>query len=139
MHFHLLLKDILCTLHPESLTLFRFSSSAGGYPTLHPESSTLFRFSSSAGGYPLYPTPFSALSSHVERYPLTSTFAILFWQISFTVTFCPFHALVALAMSSPTFLGDCKAKPVSTQECHDSHMLGERDIFVGLYRETSFI
>jgi hypothetical protein len=27
--------------------------------------------------------------------------------MSLTVTFMPFHALVALAISSPTFLGDC--------------------------------
>lgn len=36
----------------------------------------------------------------------TSTLACLFWIVSLTVTFSPFHSCVALAISSPTFLGD---------------------------------
>lgn len=35
------------------------------------------------------------------------TAACRFWHVSLTVTFMPFHALVHLAMSSPTFFGDC--------------------------------
>jgi hypothetical protein len=34
------------------------------------------------------------------------TAACRFWMVSWTVTRRPFHAEVALAMSSPTFLGD---------------------------------
>ena len=36
----------------------------------------------------------------------TSTLACLFWMVSLTVTFKPFQSWVALAMSSPIFLGD---------------------------------
>lgn len=35
-----------------------------------------------------------------------STCACLFWMVSFTVILSPFQSPVALAMSSPTFLGD---------------------------------
>ena len=36
----------------------------------------------------------------------TSMLACLFFTTNFTVTFNPFQSLVALATSSPTFLGD---------------------------------
>ena len=36
----------------------------------------------------------------------TATAACRFWMVSCTVTRKPFHAPVALAISSPTFLGD---------------------------------
>ena len=36
----------------------------------------------------------------------TETAACRFWMVSWTVTRRPFHADVALAISSPTFLGD---------------------------------
>lgn len=38
------------------------------------------------------------------------TAACLFWIVSFTVILRPFQSPVALAMSSPTFLGDCRNK-----------------------------
>lgn len=37
----------------------------------------------------------------------TETAACRFWIVSCTVTRSPFHADVALAISSPTFFGDC--------------------------------
>ena len=37
----------------------------------------------------------------------TAMVACRFWMVSWTVTRRPFHADVALAISSPTFLGDC--------------------------------
>ena len=36
----------------------------------------------------------------------TETAACRFWMVSWTVTRRPFHADVAFAISSPTFLGD---------------------------------
>merc|ERR1719249_534461 len=36
----------------------------------------------------------------------TLTLACLFWMVSLTVIFKPFHSEVALAMSSPIFLGE---------------------------------
>merc|ERR1719308_817075 len=36
----------------------------------------------------------------------TLTLACLFWMVSLTVIFRPFHSEVALAMSSPIFLGE---------------------------------
>jgi len=40
----------------------------------------------------------------------TATVACRFWIVSWTVTRKPFHAPVALAISSPTFLGDWSAQ-----------------------------
>lgn len=37
----------------------------------------------------------------------TEIVACLFWMVNWTVILRPFQSLVALAMSSPTFLGDC--------------------------------
>ena len=37
----------------------------------------------------------------------TDTVAFLFWIVNLTVTFRPMKSLVPLAMSSPTFFGDC--------------------------------
>ena len=42
-----------------------------------------------------------------EEVGTRETTACRFWHVSLTVTFMPFHALVHLAMSSPTFFGDC--------------------------------
>merc|ERR1712039_82771 len=41
----------------------------------------------------------------------TSTLACLFWIVSLTVTLRPFHSCVALAMSSPIFLGERPSGP----------------------------
>jgi hypothetical protein len=43
----------------------------------------------------------------VEAEGTTDTVAWRFWQVSLQVTPMPLYVLVALAMSSPTFLGDC--------------------------------
>lgn len=40
----------------------------------------------------------------------TEIVACLFWMVSWTVIFRPFQSLVALAISSPTFFGDCREK-----------------------------
>lgn len=37
----------------------------------------------------------------------TEATACRFWMVNWTVTLSPFQSPVALAMSSPTFLGDC--------------------------------
>merc|ERR1712198_587837 len=42
----------------------------------------------------------------------TSTAACLFWMVSLTVILRPFQSPVALAMSSPTFLGDRPRGPI---------------------------
>lgn len=48
----------------------------------------------------------SACITRAEALGTTSTVAFLFWTTSLTVTLSPFQSWVALAMSSPTFLGD---------------------------------
>ena len=63
---------------------------------------------------------------------ITSTLAARFWQMSLTVTFMPFQSLVALAMSSPTFLGDCAGSGIS-ETCNDlcvhrGSCCGKRDV-----------
>lgn len=40
----------------------------------------------------------------------TEMAACLFWMVRHTVILRPFQSDVALAMSSPTFLGDCKGR-----------------------------
>lgn len=47
-----------------------------------------------------------ALITRADALGTTSTVATLFWMISLTVTFIPFHSRVPFAISSPTFLGD---------------------------------
>ena len=48
----------------------------------------------------------------------TETAACRFWMVSWTVTRRPFHADVALAISSPTFLGACsKSQKTKSTEC----------------------
>lgn len=49
---------------------------------------------------------FNALIISDAALGTTSIFACLFCTVSFTVTFRPFQSCVALAISSPTFLGD---------------------------------
>lgn len=51
--------------------------------------------------------PLSARMTREEAEGTTETAACRFWMVSWTVTRRPFHAEVALAISSPTFLGDC--------------------------------
>lgn len=65
---------------------------------------------------------------------ITSTLAARFWQMSLTVTFMPFQSLVALAMSSPTFLGDCAGSGIS-ETCNDLCVhrdlcCGKRDVWI---------
>lgn len=50
--------------------------------------------------------PLRALITRAEAVGTTSTLACRFWIVSWTVTRKPFQAPVALAISSPTFLGD---------------------------------
>ena len=50
--------------------------------------------------------PLSARMTNEEAEGTTLTAACRFWIVSWTVTRRPFHAPVALAISSPTFLGD---------------------------------
>lgn len=50
---------------------------------------------------------FRALMINDAAEGTTEMVACLFWIVSWTVIFRPFQSLVALAMSSPTFLGDC--------------------------------
>jgi hypothetical protein len=52
-------------------------------------------------------SPFSALITNELALGTTETAACRFWIVSWTVTRSPFQSPVALAMSSPTFLGDC--------------------------------
>ncbi|MCI3756288.1 60S acidic ribosomal protein P1 [Escherichia coli] len=54
----------------------------------------------------------SALMIREAALGTTSTRACLFWTISLTVIFRPFQSDVALAMSSPTFLGDRPKGPI---------------------------
>lgn len=49
---------------------------------------------------------FRALMMREAADGTTEIVACLFWIVSCTVIFRPFQSLVALAMSSPTFLGD---------------------------------
>lgn len=49
---------------------------------------------------------FSALIIKEAADGTTEIVACLFWMVNWTVIFKPFQSLVALAMSSPTFLGD---------------------------------
>lgn len=49
---------------------------------------------------------FRALIISDEALGTTDTFACLFWIVNWTVMRSPFQSCVALAMSSPTFLGD---------------------------------
>ena len=53
---------------------------------------------------------FRARMTRDEALGTTLTLAWRFWMVSLTVIFSPFHSWVALAMSSPTFLGDCVEK-----------------------------
>lgn len=50
----------------------------------------------------------SALITKEAADGTTEMVACLFWIVSCTVIFKPFQSLVALAISSPTFLGDCE-------------------------------
>merc|ERR1719195_1235486 len=54
---------------------------------------------------------FRALITRLVALGSTSTFAWRFWIESRTVTRMPFHWLVPLTMSSPTFLGDMPSGP----------------------------
>ena len=49
---------------------------------------------------------FKALMIRAAAEGTTSTLAWRFWMVNLTVTLRPFHSWVALAMSSPIFLGD---------------------------------
>ena len=60
-----------------------------------------FSFLRSRGG------SFSARMSRAAADGTTATVALRFWMVSLTVTFRPFQSEVPLAISSPTFLGDC--------------------------------
>ena len=51
--------------------------------------------------------PLRARMTREEAEGTTDTCACRFWIVSWTVTRRPFHAVVALAISSPTFFGDC--------------------------------
>merc|ERR1719495_2029983 len=59
-----------------------------------------FTFFLSLGG------SFRALMIRAAALGTTEHWACLFWILSWTVTFSPFHSWVAFAMSSPIFLGD---------------------------------
>jgi hypothetical protein len=61
-----------------------------------------FSFFLSRGG------SFTALMTIDDAEGTTETAACRFWIVSWTVTRRPFQSPVALAMSSPTFLGDCR-------------------------------
>merc|ERR1719454_219438 len=54
---------------------------------------------------------FSSLITRLVALGSTSTFAARFWMVSLTVTRMPFHALVPLTISSPTFFGDMPSGP----------------------------
>jgi len=47
-----------------------------------------------------------ALITNDDAEGTTDIVATLFWMVNLTVIFKPFQSDVALAMSSPTFLGD---------------------------------
>ncbi len=49
----------------------------------------------------------SALITSDDAEGITSILALRFCTVSFTVTRMPFQSPVALAISSPTFFGDC--------------------------------
>uniref|UniRef100_A0A0E9X7H5 Uncharacterized protein n=1 Tax=Anguilla anguilla TaxID=7936 RepID=A0A0E9X7H5_ANGAN len=55
---------------------------------------------------------FRALMMRAEAEGTTSIAACLFWMVSLTVILRPFQSPVALAMSSPTFLGDRPRGPI---------------------------
>jgi hypothetical protein len=69
-------------------------------------------------------------------------------MVSFTVTFRPFQSLVAFAMSSPTFFGDCKLErkrrdeETGVSECDEtgitSHLLGKYIAFAPEATSSSF-
>ena len=65
-----------------------------------------FSFFRSRGG------SLSALMMRDEAEGTTETAACRFWIVSLTVTRSPFQSPVALAMSSPTFLGDRPRGPI---------------------------
>lgn len=70
----------------------------------------------------------------------TSTLACRFWIVSWTVTRRPFHAEVALAISSPTFFGDCIAKwfdTLQTIECKRDTYETKRTDFRGKRRRCT--
>ena len=54
-----------------------------------------------------YSIPLRALITREDAEGTTATCACRFWMVSWTVTRRPFQADVALAISSPTFFGDC--------------------------------
>jgi hypothetical protein len=68
---------------------------------MFPECRTFFSFFRSRGG------SLRALMTRAEAEGTTEATACRFWMVSWTVTLSPFQSPVALAMSSPTFLGDC--------------------------------
>ena len=68
---------------------------------MFPECLTFFSFFRSLGG------SLSARMTSDEAEGTTEATACRFWIVSWTVTLRPFQSPVALAMSSPTFLGDC--------------------------------
>lgn len=65
---------------------------------------TFLTFLRSLGG------SFRALMTRDAADGTTDIVACLFWMVSCTVILRPFQSLVALAMSSPTFFGDCRIK-----------------------------
>lgn len=74
-----------------------------------PECLTFFSFLRSRGG------SLRALMTRADAEGTTEAVACRFWMVSWTVTLSPFQSPVALAMSSPTFLGDCWRKRVAGQ------------------------
>lgn len=88
---------------PECLMFFSFFRSRGGSR----EGVTTSR------RYQLYDIPLRARITKDEAEGTTATVACRFWIVNWTVTRRPFHCDVALAMSSPTFFGDCNRSSVS--------------------------
>ena len=87
------------------------------FATLHHAKSIRFHppfltFLRSRGG------SFRALMIREAALGTTSTRAWRFWTTSFTVIFSPFQSAVVLAMSSPTFLGDCCKKAKDFADTH---------------------
>ena len=87
------------------------------FATLHQANSIRFHppfltFLRSRGG------SFRALMIREAALGTTSTRAWRFWTTSFTVIFSPFQSAVVLAMSSPTFLGDCCKKAKDFADTH---------------------
>merc|ERR550514_1146753 len=54
---------------------------------------------------------FNSLITKLVAFGSTLTFAARFWIVKTTVTRMPFHWLVPLTMSSPTFFGDMPRGP----------------------------